>query len=134
MSPVQKTKRNKLGSDITAAIGVRLRTIRMGRGVSQQQLGNHLGLTFQQVQKYERGTNRISLPMAVHAARFLNTTVAELVGDEQERIDASKFDYNAYLLATALARLYDLSPVVGQRFRDLIEDVADNIEAARQRR
>ncbi|MCQ8781641.1 helix-turn-helix domain-containing protein [Mangrovibrevibacter kandeliae] len=40
--------------------GARLRQLRISAGVSQEALGNALGVTFQQIQKYEKGTNRIS--------------------------------------------------------------------------
>ncbi len=40
-------------------IGRRLREARLGRGLSQGALGNKLGVTFQQIQKYESGANRI---------------------------------------------------------------------------
>jgi len=51
-------KRNRDPRD--AAIGKRVRALRLHRGMSQTTLGDSLDLTFQQVQKYERGTNRIS--------------------------------------------------------------------------
>jgi hypothetical protein len=41
-------------------VGVRVRVLRTLKGLTQEKLGEALGLTFQQVQKYERGTNRIS--------------------------------------------------------------------------
>jgi transcriptional regulator with XRE-family HTH domain len=41
-------------------VGARVRLARQSRGLSQSELGRHVGLTFQQVQKYERGFNRIS--------------------------------------------------------------------------
>jgi len=41
-------------------VGERVRLARRSRGISQSDLGRHVGLTFQQVQKYERGFNRIS--------------------------------------------------------------------------
>jgi len=40
-------------------VGQRLRDLRRHHALSQQKLGNHLGISFQQVQKYENGTNRI---------------------------------------------------------------------------
>jgi transcriptional regulator with XRE-family HTH domain len=40
-------------------VGSRVRMRRMMLAISQEQLGNELGLTFQQVQKYEKGANRI---------------------------------------------------------------------------
>ena len=51
-------------------------------GLSQTQLGNALGITFQQVQKYEKGANRVSASMLVRAAATLETSVAFLVGED----------------------------------------------------
>lgn len=41
-------------------VGHRLRAARMARGISQEKMGELLGITFQQIQKYEKGANRIS--------------------------------------------------------------------------
>ena len=49
--------------------------------LNQTELAAALGVTFQQVQKYELGENRISASMLVRAARALQTTVAALVGE-----------------------------------------------------
>lgn len=49
--------------------------------MSQSQLGEKLGITFQQVQKYERGTNRVSASMLVKAAKALGVTPATLLPD-----------------------------------------------------
>lgn len=46
-------------SEVDAHVGQRLRSRREFLGVSQGRLGRHLGLTFSQVQKYEKGSNRI---------------------------------------------------------------------------
>lgn len=45
---------------IDAHVGQRIRAVRQHRRVSQDSLGKALGLTFQQIQKYEKGTNRVS--------------------------------------------------------------------------
>ena len=45
-------------------------------GVSQEWLADQLGLTFQQVQKYERGANRVSASKLYEIARALQTSVA----------------------------------------------------------
>lgn len=50
----------KQGKDSDRIIGQNIRKLRMLRGMSQEKLGDALGLTFQQVQKYEKGTNRCS--------------------------------------------------------------------------
>ncbi len=67
---------------IDVAVGLRLRTLRKAKGMSQEQLGRSLGITFQQIQKYERGTNRISASMLVKSARALNVTPTALLPDE----------------------------------------------------
>ena len=53
-------------------VGARLRALRAARGVSQTKLGDKLGITFQQVQKYETGTNRISASKLYDISRILN--------------------------------------------------------------
>ncbi len=67
---------------IDVAVGARIRIRRRWLGLSQTQLANALGITFQQVQKYERGANRVSASMLVKIAAKLETTVAALVGED----------------------------------------------------
>lgn len=56
-------------------VGGRVRTARKTRGVSQESLAEALGLTFQQIQKYERGTNRISASKMYETAQFLGLPI-----------------------------------------------------------
>ncbi|HEX7761872.1 MAG TPA: helix-turn-helix transcriptional regulator [Caulobacteraceae bacterium] len=67
---------------IDIAVGARVRIRRRWLSMSQSQLAEALGLTFQQVQKYERGANRVSASMLVKIAAKLETTVAALVGED----------------------------------------------------
>jgi transcriptional regulator with XRE-family HTH domain len=64
------------------AIGARMRTRRRQLGLSQSELADKLGVSFQQVQKYERGANRVAASTLVTASQALGTTVAWLVGEE----------------------------------------------------
>jgi transcriptional regulator with XRE-family HTH domain len=74
---------NREGPDpIDIAVGARIRTRRRASGYSQTQLADSLGITFQQVQKYERGANRVSASMLVRIAAKLETSVAALVGED----------------------------------------------------
>ena len=57
-------------------VGNRVRTRRMMLGMSQTNLGDALGLTFQQVQKYEKGENRISASRLQQAAHALQVPVS----------------------------------------------------------
>lgn len=62
-------------------IGARIRMHRMHKGISQEKLGDALGITFQQVQKYERGTNRISASRLFEVAHCLNIPVGQFYED-----------------------------------------------------
>jgi transcriptional regulator with XRE-family HTH domain len=57
-------------------VGSRVRMRRMMLGMSQEKLGDALGLTFQQVQKYEKGTNRIGASRLQQIAHFLQVPVS----------------------------------------------------------
>jgi transcriptional regulator with XRE-family HTH domain len=57
-------------------VGARLRAFRKEARMSQETLAGHLGVTFQQVQKYERGTNRISASKLFEAAELLRMPIA----------------------------------------------------------
>jgi transcriptional regulator with XRE-family HTH domain len=57
-------------------VGARIRMRRKLLGVSQERLAEQLGLTFQQVQKYERGANRVSASKLYEIARALQTSVS----------------------------------------------------------
>src|SRR4051812_3423886 len=57
-------------------VGARVRMRRMMLGMSQEKLGDSLDLTFQQVQKYEKGTNRIGASRLQHISHILQVPVA----------------------------------------------------------
>jgi len=61
---------------IDISIGTRLRLRRLAMGFSQETLARALGITFQQIQKYERGTNRIFASRLFHLAQVLRVPVA----------------------------------------------------------
>ncbi len=61
---------------IDVHVGRRLRARRELLGMSQEKLGQAVGLTFQQVQKYERGANRIGASRLYQFARVLNVSIA----------------------------------------------------------
>ena len=76
--PVVKLKKTKsaepLPDPIDLHVGTRLRERRVAMGLSQSQLGKDARLTFQQIQKYERGTNRVSASKLFALAKILGVT------------------------------------------------------------
>ena len=73
---------------IDKAIGGRLKMYRQRANISQTALGKHLGVSFQQVQKYENGTNRISAATLIKISRALNVPVSELMVLETQQAPA----------------------------------------------
>lgn len=61
-------------------VGARLRLRRFEAGWSQERLADHLGVSFQQIQKYERGTNRVSASVLFALSQALNVSVDYFFG------------------------------------------------------
>src|ERR671933_2928110 len=66
---------------IDVRVGVRLRLRRSMLGLSQEKLGEMIGLTFQQVQKYERGANRIGASRLHELSRVLDVPISFFFDD-----------------------------------------------------
>ena len=69
-------------------IGQRLRYFRQLSGISQRDLGARIGCSFQQVQKYESGKNRISAPRLVMVSRALGVSSEVLVASGQQAAES----------------------------------------------
>lgn len=83
------TKTKGRTPEMEVAIGAKVRFMRTTRGMSQEKLAESLGVTFQQVQKYEKGTNRISVSTLVKIGAALGVPWTELVPSDQEVAEAS---------------------------------------------
>jgi len=73
-------------SEIDVAIGARIRTCRELKRATQAQLANGCGVTFQQVQKYEKGTNRVAAARLYEIARFLDVPISYFYLDVDDRL------------------------------------------------
>jgi len=69
------------GARVDAAIGERIRRRRVELGLTQDQLAGRLGVSYQQIQKYERGANRISASRLYALARRLDVVPGYFYGD-----------------------------------------------------
>jgi transcriptional regulator with XRE-family HTH domain len=81
---------------------------RLMLGMSQEKLADQLGLTFQQVQKYEKGTNRVSASRLQEVSHILDVPVEfffeqvpELAGNGRRHSDSSSLTYVDRFLATS---------------------------------
>jgi transcriptional regulator with XRE-family HTH domain len=71
-------------------VGSRVRMRRLMLGMSQTELADAIGITFQQVQKYEKGTNRVSASRLQQIARVLRAPVSYFFDDLMQRSRGSK--------------------------------------------
>lgn len=80
----------KTPNEIDIEVGQKIKIRRRAIGMSQQTLGNALGITFQQVQKYEKGTNRVGASRLAHVANVLGVTISYFFPDQKEGINGSE--------------------------------------------
>ncbi len=74
-------------------VGSRLRLRRTLLGLSQEKLGEAVGLTFQQIQKYERGANRIGSSRLYEFSRILDVPVSFFFDDMTEELKTARGSY-----------------------------------------
>lgn len=93
---------------LDVALGGRIRLRRHELGMSQDQLARKIEITFQQIQKYEHGTNRVSFSRLVEIAEALRCNVSDIIGDLDQTKAAPKFSRHiAQLNASGVAELLD---------------------------
>jgi transcriptional regulator with XRE-family HTH domain len=129
----------KTPNPIDKHVGSRVRMRRVLVGLSQEKLGDSLGVTFQQVQKYEKGTNRIGASRLQQISKVLGVPVSfffdDAPGEENKSdgfADGGSSDYVVDFLSTsegialnrAFLRVRD--PRVRRRIVDLVSALGDS--------
>jgi transcriptional regulator with XRE-family HTH domain len=74
---------------LDSVVGAKIRIFRTNRGLSQTALGEAIGVTFQQVQKYERGTNRVGAGRLSRIAVVLGISIGQLFESADDAADAT---------------------------------------------
>ncbi|WFU39074.1 helix-turn-helix transcriptional regulator [Bradyrhizobium sp. CB82] len=90
---VARPKREPTDSDVL--VGQRIRRHRMEKGLSQTQLGKALGISFQQIQKYEKGVNRVGAIRLQQIAAELSTEVAVLLAETGRHLPSAVDEFLA---------------------------------------
>jgi transcriptional regulator with XRE-family HTH domain len=130
-------KSAKTPSPIDVTVGRNVRVWRMAKGLSQAQLAIRLGVTFQQVQKYETGGNRIPTGRLVKLAAILGVPIAALfegtdAAEPSRSLLALVSDRRSFRLAHAFAAVKDnrcrLSLV------NMVEKIAASVPQSKRRR
>jgi transcriptional regulator with XRE-family HTH domain len=114
-------------------VGERVRMRRIMRSMSQGELAQRLGITFQQVQKYEKGSNRIGAGRLYRIAQILDAPVAfffeDMPGSKGRPGNAALPDYLVDLMSTALGQrlVQAVSRVTDAKTRTHLAQLAENI-------
>jgi len=125
----------KQANPIDAQVGNRVRIRRMLIGMSQEKLGDMLGLTFQQIQKYEKGVNRIGAGRLYEVSRILGVPIDffyEGVASQESGLAESEspppvmeFISSGEGLQLSLAFMKIKDPKVRRRVLDLVKSLAE---------
>ncbi|MGX1163753.1 transcriptional regulator with XRE-family HTH domain [Bradyrhizobium sp. USDA 372] len=94
----------KIVVDEEREYGTRLRLARIAKHMSQEQLGQMFNLSFQQIQKYEKGTNRMSGSRIVQFSKALDTTPHQLLA-WHETESAAIIDAEVYKMAQVFMQI-----------------------------
>jgi transcriptional regulator with XRE-family HTH domain len=128
----------KQANPIDGQVGNRLRLRRMMIGMSQEKLGELLGLTFQQVQKYEKGVNRIGAGRLFEIARILGVPIQYFYESVTEQLASTpgfaerdsqpvlEFVSSGDGLQLSLAYMRIKDPKVRKRVLDLVKSLAED--------
>ena len=129
-----KVKAGKRGATaVDRAIGLRVRARRLERHISQNELGDQLGVSFQQIQKYEKGTNRIGSARLVDIARILEVDtsyfLADLIkGNGKDKATASGFA--EFMATTDGVKINEAMMKLGDANRQAVIELATSLVRA----
>lgn len=126
--------------DVDTHVGKRLRQRRTMMGLSQEAVAKAVGITFQQVQKYEKGTNAMNANRLFEFGRFMNVPVAYFFEglDQQSgggiagfsETEGEKFDHKRVSDRESLEMMKAFKRIkeqmIRKRLADLVRAVADN--------
>ena len=132
---MQKTQHTRSPDPRDREVGQRIRAQRLICKMSQEELGDRVGITFQQIQKYEKGTNRVAAGRLIRIAEILEVPVNFLMeGDKSTSGSAEQVNSALSFLKTAgavrLLRAYNQigTSEIRQALVDLAEQVANREE------
>ena len=135
-TPTATAETKRLATTVDEHVGSRIRALRKQLGMSQQHLAGELGLTFQQIQKYERGSNRVSASKLYETANALRVPVSyffEGLEDPPTQKDMGERAVHAFLRTEEGAELARTFPRIApgrlrQRVLELVRGIVETEE------
>lgn len=124
-------------NSIDVAVGRRIRLHRMNAKLSQTELGNQIGVTFQQVQKYEKGVNRVGAGRLTQIAAILNVPITaffEGVSNEAKKFSERDLVTELLVAPRAMRLLQAFSGIPDVSVQSAIVDLVQAIGSNRPRK
>ncbi len=101
-------------------VGARVKNRRLIQGLSQEELANAVGVTFQQVQKYERGSNRISVSRLAEIANALKAPLEHFLDGAMHLVIGKKYAVKGF--AEGKQATFDDQPAMTRDVAELVRD------------
>lgn len=120
----------RAADDLDRALGNAIRLRRRSLNLTQEQLANACGISFQQVQKYENGANRVSFSRLVQIARALDCRVTDLTSAlDQPQIEPADFEFLKLMTLPGAVDLLKRYEVMSPEARRLLVDLLRSLVA-----
>jgi transcriptional regulator with XRE-family HTH domain len=123
---------------VDVEVGHRIRIERLSRGLSQTALANQLGVTFQQVQKYEKGVNRVGAGRLTKIAEVLGVAVGsfftgqEMLVDGQAKVPGEASPLKLLTVSGAFRLLRAYAEIEDANLRRSIVDLVEQITSRKR--
>lgn len=114
----------RTANEVDKFVGSRIRARRLEIGISQERLADMVGVTFQQVQKYEKGVNRVSASTLYRVCQALDISVTALMPSLQTRPTAAS--------ESAFAELSDLVTKLSPEGQTLLLELARTLASSKE--
>ena len=127
----------RMPDPLDAMVGAKIRIFRIHRKISQTDLAEQIGVTFQQVQKYEKGANRVGASRLSRIAAVLGISVGELFEPSGAKFDDEMSPFRLLAEPGALRVLKAYTRTTDSRLRrviaELVEGIADQSPLTKSR-
>ena len=110
---------------VDIAVGNRVRELRTRAGLSQTELGVQLGVSFQQIQKYEKGTNRMGASRLIQVCEALSITITDIfdgIGNSKQATRKALVDPEVMRIAREVQAISD--PQTRMALRTLVKSIS----------
>lgn len=119
-------RKSEFTEKVDKTIGTKIHELRISMGLSRQQLAAKIGVTHQQLQKYEKGTNRISAGRLMAIAKSLGKTVSYFFDNAEEGHDALPSQHQRMCIEVSRNFMKIKNPMHQNAINLLVRTLAEN--------